>query len=169
MDGEDWQATVHGVAKSQLSEFTFTFNQNYLDIWISGPDSSVITSFLLLNFSVLKLQWHISKVSNYYMKPFIMYLSGIVNSFIYLFFQIFSLFIYLFIIIIFYCTILYWFCHTSTCICQGCTRVPHPEPPSHRPPLTIPLGHLSAPAPIFLYPALNLDWRFISYMILYMF
>ena len=29
----------------------------------------------------------------------------------------------------FYFTILYWFCHTSTCICHGCTRVPHPEPP----------------------------------------
>ena len=26
-----------------------------------------------------------------------------------------------------------------------------------------------APAPSFLYPASNLDWRFISYMILYMF
>ena len=37
------------------------------------------------------------------------------------------------------------------------------------PPHTIPLGHPSAPAPSFLYPALNLDWRFISYMILYMF
>ena len=30
-------------------------------------------------------------------------------------------------------------------------------------------GHPSAPAPSILYPALNLDWRFISYMILYMF
>ena len=29
----------------------------------------------------------------------------------------------------FFFTILYWFCHTSTCICHGCTRVPHPEPP----------------------------------------
>ena len=27
----------------------------------------------------------------------------------------------------------------------------------------------SAPAPSFLYPASNLDWQFISYMILYMF
>ena len=27
-----------------------------------------------------------------------------------------------------YFTILYWFCHTSTWICHGCTRVPHPEP-----------------------------------------
>jgi len=64
---------------------------------------------------------------------------------------------------------LYWFCHTSTCILHRYTRVPHPEPPSHLPPYTIPLGHPSAPAPSFLYPALNLDWRFISYMILYMF
>ena len=65
-------------------------------------------------------------------------------------------------------TILYWFCHISTCIRYGCTCVPHPEPPSHSPPRTIPLGHPSAPAQSFLYPASNLDWRFISYMI-YMF
>ena len=49
------------------------------------------------------------------------------------------------------------------------TRVPHPEPRSHLPPHTIPLGHPSAPAPSFLYPASNLDWRFVSYMILYTF
>ena len=68
-----------------------------------------------------------------------------------------------------YFTILYWFCHTSTWICHRCTRVPHPEPPSHLPPCTIPLGHPSAPAPSIQYPASNLDWQFISYMILYMF
>ena len=49
------------------------------------------------------------------------------------------------------------------------TRVPHPEPPSLLPPRTIPLGHLSAPAPNIQYHASNLDWRFISSMILYMF
>ena len=43
----------------------------------------------------------------------------------------------------------------------------HPEPPSHLPPRTIPLGHPSAPAPSIQYPALKLDWWFISYMILY--
>ena len=69
----------------------------------------------------------------------------------------------------FFFTILYWFCHTSTCIRHGCTSVPHPDPPSHLPPHTIPLGHPSAPAPSLLYPASNLDWRFVSYMILYMF
>ena len=68
-----------------------------------------------------------------------------------------------------YFTILYWFCHTSTWIRHRCTRVPHPEPPSHLPPRTIPLVHLSAPAPSILYPVSNLDWWFFSYMILYMF
>ena len=66
-------------------------------------------------------------------------------------------------------TILDWFCHTSTWICYRCTCVPHPETPSHLPPRTIPLGHPSAPAPSILYPASNLDWRFVSYMILYIF
>jgi len=61
------------------------------------------------------------------------------------------------------------FCLTSTCICHSCTRVPHPESPSHFSPHTIPLGHPSTPAPSFLYTASNLDWRFVSHMILYMF
>ena len=57
----------------------------------------------------------------------------------------------------------------GTWICHGYTHVPHPEPPSHVPPRTIPLGHPSAPALSILYPALNLDWQFVSHMILYMF
>ena len=68
-----------------------------------------------------------------------------------------------------YFTILYWFCHTLTWIHHRCTRVPHHETPSHLPLRTIPLGHPSAPAPSILYPALNLDWWFVSYMMLYMF
>ena len=74
-----------------------------------------------------------------------------------------------FLILFFYFTILCWFYHTSTWICHGYTCVPHLEPPSHLPPRTIPLGHPSAPAPSILYPTSNLDWRFISYTILYMF
>src|SRR5574337_1161885 len=50
-----------------------------------------------------------------------------------------------------------------------CTCAPHPETPFLLPPCTIPLGHPSAPTPSILYPASNLDWRFISYVILYMF
>ena len=42
-------------------------------------------------------------------------------------------------------------------------------PSSLLPPRTIPLGCPSAPAPSIQYRALNLDWRLISYMILYMF
>ena len=64
---------------------------------------------------------------------------------------------------------MYWFCHISTCIRHGYTRVPHPEPSSLLPPHTIPLGHPSTPAPSIQYRALNLDWQLASYMIFYMF
>ena len=43
------------------------------------------------------------------------------------------------------------------------------NPSSLLPPCTIPLGRLSAPVSSIQYHASNLDWRFISYMILYMF
>ena len=81
-------------------------------------------------------------------------------------FQVCTLF---FFFTLFCFTVLHWLCHTSTWIRHGCTWVPNPELPSHLPLYTIPLGHPSAPAPSILYPASNLDWRFISYMILYMF
>ena len=45
------------------------------------------------------------------------------------------------------------------------SRNPLPSPPPH----IIPRGHPSAPAPSILYPASNIDWQFISYMIIYMF
>ena len=52
---------------------------------------------------------------------------------------------------------------------NGCTCVPHPEPSSLLPPHTIPLGRPSAPAPSIHYHASHLDWRLVSYMVLYMF
>ena len=39
---------------------------------------------------------------------------------------------------------------------------------SHLPPHNISLGHPHAPAPSMLYPASDIDWRFDSYMIVYM-
>ena len=82
---------------------------------------------------------------------------------------LFLIFLNFILLLLFYFIILYWFCHTSTWIHHGCTCVPTPEPPSHLPPHTIPLAHPSTPTSSILYPASNLDWWFISYMILYMF
>ena len=79
------------------------------------------------------------------------------------------LFLNFFIFTLFYFTILYWFCHTLTWIRHGYTWVPNSEPLSHHPPHIISLGHPSAPAPSILYPVSNLDWRFVSYMMVYMF
>ena len=66
-------------------------------------------------------------------------------------------------------TVLYWFCHISKWIRHRYTCVPHPEPSSLLPPHTIPPGRPSAPAPSIQYRASNLDWRLVSYMILYVF
>ena len=78
-------------------------------------------------------------------------------------------FIFILFIFLYYFTILYRFCYTLTWIRHGCTWVPNPEPLSHLSPHIISLGHPSAPAPSILYPVSNLDWWFVSYMIVYMF
>ena len=56
--------------------------------------------------------------------------------------------------------------HEST---TGVHMFPILNPPTHFPPYPIPLGHPSAPALCILYHASNLDWRFVSHMIIYMF
>ena len=90
--------------------------------------------------------------------------------FIYLFYHFLIVKVFFnFIFTLFYFTILYWFCHTLTWIHHGCIRTPNPEFPSHLPPHIIPLDHPHGPAPSILYPVLNIDWRFVSYMIVYMF
>ena len=61
------------------------------------------------------------------------------------------------------------FCHTFTWISHGCTCFPHPEPPSHFSPQTIPQDHPSAPALSTLSHASNLDWWFVPHMVIYLF
>ena len=89
--------------------------------------------------------------------PYFKFIRGFVFSF------------FLFFLTLFYFTILYWFCHTLTWIHHGCTWVPNPELLSHLPPHIISLDHPHAPAPSILYPVSNIDWWFISYMIVHMF
>ena len=74
-----------------------------------------------------------------------------------------------FIFLFFKFTIFYWFCHISNWIRHRYTCVTHPEASSLLPLHTIPLGRPSASAPSIQYPASNLDWWLVSYMILYMF
>ena len=83
----------------------------------------------------------------------------LVMMYFFIFLTIYHLFIYYY----YYFTILHWFCHTSTWIHHRCTCVPHPEPPSHLLPRTIPLGHPSAPAPRILYRT----WTGDSFLIWY--
>ena len=91
------------------------------------------------------------------------------NNYLYKLFFFFLTVLFYFFILFFNFTILYWFWHISKWICHRYTCVPHPEPSSLLPPHTIPLGHPSGPAPSIQYHAFYLDWRLISYMILYMF
>jgi len=108
-----------------------------------------------------------------YLKFCLLHKFSTVDAFLFFCFQIYVMFIYLFLNYYYYFFLLYNIVlvlpyinmHPPQVYQMG---VPHPEPFSHLPPCTIPLGHPSAPAPSFLYPASNLDWRFVPYMILYM-
>ena len=61
------------------------------------------------------------------------------------------------------------FCHTFTWISHGVYMCSPPQNPFHFPPHLIFLGHPSASALSALSHALNLDWRSISHVIIYMF
>ena len=100
-----------------------------------------------------------------YTKAFVVWITTNCENFFFFFFTVGFFFNF----ILFNFTILYWFCHISKWICHRYTCVPHPEPSSLLPSHTIPQGHPSAPAPSIQYCASNLDWRLISYMILYIF
>ena len=92
------------------------------------------------------LEWHPPTQSGFY-SFFFFYSFDIIVTFFFFSFILFLNF-----------TILYWFCQILKWIHHRYTCVPHPEPSSHLPPHTIPLGRPSAPAPCIQYRASNLDW-----------
>ena len=59
-------------------------------------------------------------------------------SLLFFFFKQKFIFLIFLLLLFFYFTILYWFCHTSTCICHGCTRVPI----LNAPPTSLPIPSL---------------------------
>ena len=113
-----WPATVHEVAKSRtwLSDWTTTKDRifSFIQFWNCFVFIRNIRHFLNLKLKI----WEWKKNVSFF-------------------------FSFLFIYLLFYFTILYWFCHTSTCICHGCTHVPHPEPPLPPPSLYHPSGSSS--------------------------
>ena len=134
----------HGMFhKCHLGQFGYCVHQNFYIISDFLYTCSVKQSKMSVEISICSYR-------------FVCFFLQLKCFFYHLFCFFFFSFKFYFIIIIFYFTMLYWFCHTSTCIRHECTRVPHPEPPFHHPPQTIPLGHPSAPAPSILYPASKL-------------
>ena len=80
--------------------------------------------------------------------------------------QRFSFSIYFFSFILIYNTVLvlpYIDMNPPRVYMRSQTWTPHPPPPHN-----VSLGHHCAPAPSMLYPASDIDWRFDSYMIVYM-
>ena len=77
-------------------------------------------------------------------------------------FLFFFLFLFYFLTLQ-YCIVFAIYQHESTTGLHVFPILNPPPSPYH------PSGHPSAPAPSIQYCASNLDWRFISYMILYMF
>jgi len=157
MSGSRWVITaswLSGLLRSLLYSFSL---YSYHLLLIS---SASVRSIPFLSFIVPIFPWNVPLVSLIFLKRSLVFLVLLFSS---------ISFFMIFLILFFNCTILYWFCHILTWIHHRYTRVPHPEPSSLLPLRTIPLGHPSAPAPSILYPASNLDWWLVSYMILYMF
>ena len=148
-------SSVHGILQARILEWvaiSFSRGSSWPkdQTWVHRKISKVkVMSFF-------KLSWVVD--THVFMIPIYTYMLFCI-----------SFFFFFFNFILFNFIILYWFCHISKWICHRYTCVPHPEPSSLLPPHIIPLGHPSAPAPSIQYRASNLDWRLVSYMILYIF
>ena len=133
------------VFSSIYSLFVFYFFFCFLLIWLQSPSAVILEP---------------KKIKPVIVSPSIRHEVTGLDAIIFIFWTLRFLF---------YFTILYWFCHILTWIHHECTCLPHSKSLSHFPPHPIPLSHPSAPALSALYHALNLDWQFVSHMIIYMF
>ena len=134
---------------------------------LPGPRGTLWLTWALRTFMGSFFHWKKKKLNNLFYNC-IAIKANIIQVGLYSLLLIYFYFLFL-NFILFNFTILYWFCHISKWTCHRYTCVPHPEPSSLLPPQTIPLGRPSAPAPSIQYRASNLDWRLVSYMILYIF
>ena len=85
---------------------------------------------------------------------------------VFYFYFYFFRFLFLLYFTLQYCIVFAIHWHEST---MGVHEFPNPEAPSHLPPHIISLDLPRASAPNILYPVSNIDWRLVSYMIVYMF
>ena len=127
------------------------------------------TSLSLLLSRIQGYRYHLSKFHIYAL----IYYIGVflwVHQFLFLYLLTYSisfLFFLIVLLLLFFFTLQY--CIGFSIHQHSSTTGVHVFPILNLPPHTIPLGHPSAKALSFLYPASNLDWQFVFYMILYMF
>ena len=154
MERGPWQATVHGITKSeiQLSARAHTHTHTHMEI-------STYHKTLLWGQNKINTQCSLKygrRLIKYECSPSLAEMEdlavmcGPLKHFLFFFFNF---------LLFFNFTILYWFCHISKWICHRYTCVPHPEPSSLLPPYTIPLCCPSAPAPSIQYRALTFSIR----------
>ena len=154
---KNWKQSLWSQEEGQDADFHHSYSQLY---WKSQPEwkarkrNKSHQIWKERSKTVTICGWHVFK--KYLIDWWLLYNIGLISFLIF----IFTLFCF---------TILYWFWHTLTWICHRCTWAPKHEPPSHLPPHIIPPDHPCAPAPSILHSALNIDWWFVSYKIVYMF
>ena len=131
---------------------------------IAWHNWKIYASTSSLQHSLIQGSQNVNRIQSLFLLSlYILYLFIYFCVFCFVLLIFFKFFLFLnFTILYLFCQILKWIRHRYTC-------VPHPEPSSLLPPHTIPLGRPSAPAPSIQYHTSHLDWRLISYMILYMF
>ena len=159
---------------SMLPRFAIAFlprSKRLLIPWLQSPSAVILepkkieSAFILL---LLLLPIYLPWNDGTRCLIFIFWMFSFKPAFSLSSFTFFLSFFLFFFFNLFYFAILYWFCHTLTWIHHRCIQTPNPESHSHLSPHIISLDHPHATAPSILYPVSNIDWHFVSYMIVYM-